>query len=212
MLSPFTHPDVHAVVSELLKGIIALGAPSPGSSALSESMQHGTASNLFVRELASVDNVSLLVGFLLDPLPDAAALDTFSRFHRHAQDSASSIDSIATTSNMLLPNSQSHTSSLVHSLSILIELIRKNNSDYFEPFLFHTLRNRLIQVQQHWALQNDNARDALEIAMTEMTDRLGVVHLGPLLHIVVNKLEEFQQLLRRPRSLVSNIFTAFWRL
>ncbi|KAH7107640.1 SAPS-domain-containing protein [Auriculariales sp. MPI-PUGE-AT-0066] len=207
MLSPFTHPDVHAVVSELLKGIIALGAPSPGSSALSESMQHGTASNLFVRELASVENVSLLVGFLLDPLPDPdRRLDILSRMHRPA-DSTSSIDSIGTTSGLPLPNSQSHTSSLVHSLSILIELIRKNNSDYFEPFLFHTLRNRLIQVQQHWALQSDNSRDALEIAMTEMTDRLGVVHLGPLLSIVVNRLEEFQVLLRRPRSLSGYIPT-----
>jgi serine/threonine-protein phosphatase 6 regulatory subunit 3 len=205
MLSPLSHPDVHTVVSELLKGIIAIGAPSPGSSALSESMQHGTASNLFVRELASVENVSFLVGFLLDPLPNPEMRPEFLSHYHRPTDSTSSIDSISTTSGGPFPNPQSHTSSLVHSLSILIELIRKNNSDYFEPFLFHTLRNRLIQVQQHWALQSDHSRDALEIAMTEMTDRLGVVHLGPLLRIVVNRLEEFQALLRKPRSFVREV-------
>ncbi|EJD53175.1 SAPS-domain-containing protein [Auricularia subglabra TFB-10046 SS5] len=206
MLSPMHSSDVHAVVSELLKGIIALGAPSPGSSALSESMQHGTTSNLFVRELASMENVSKLVGFLLDELPPAEEAPSYDRAHR-ADSSMSSLDSVGTPSAPPLPNLQSHTSSLVHSLSILIELIRKNNSDYFEPYLFHTLRNRLIQVQQHWALQSENARDALEIAMTEMTERLGVVHLGPLLHIVVNRLEEFQQLLRKPRSLTGPVPT-----
>ncbi|KZV96148.1 SAPS-domain-containing protein [Exidia glandulosa HHB12029] len=207
MLSPTQSSDVHAVVSELLKGIIALGAPSPGSSALSESMQHGTASNLFVRELASTENVTKLVGFLLDDLPPAVEAPSYDRAHHRAEDSTSSVDSVGTPSAPPLPNIMSHTSSLVHSLAILIELIRKNNSDYFEPYLFHTLRNRLIQVQQHWALQSDSARDALEIAMTEMTDRLGVVHLGPLLTIVITRLEEFQQLLAKPRSLTGYIPT-----
>jgi hypothetical protein len=45
-----------------------------------------------------------------------------------------------------LPNRASCTSAVVHSIAIIIELIRKNNSDYFKPYLFYGLRNRLIQV------------------------------------------------------------------
>ena len=52
-----------------------------------------------------------------------------------------------------LPDRQSCASSVTHAISIIIELIRKNNSDYFEPYLFHTLRNRLIHVQQQQVQQ-----------------------------------------------------------
>ncbi|KAJ7901148.1 hypothetical protein B0H14DRAFT_3423059 [Mycena olivaceomarginata] len=44
-----------------------------------------------------------------------------------------------------LPSRASCTSAVVHSIAIIMELIRKNNSDYFKPYLFHSLRNRLIQ-------------------------------------------------------------------
>ena len=47
----------------------------------------------------------------------------------------------------------------------IIELIRKNNSDYFELYLFHALRNRLRDQQQ---LQGaDNARETLEVSNVE---------------------------------------------
>ena len=102
-----------------------------------------------------------------------------------------------------LPSQESTTSSVVQSICIIIELIRQNNSDYFEPYLFHTLRNRLIQVQQHLQMHTQDGRDALERAMNEMVNRMGVVHLGPVLDLMCDNLDRLQQFLKQPRSLVS---------
>lgn len=111
------------------------------------------------------------------------------------------------SSALSLPNSDSAISSGTHAISIIIELIRKNNSDYFEPYLFHTIRNRLIQVQQHLHVQSDEGRETLETAFNELVDRMGVVHLGPLLEIMCDRLERFQQLLHKPRSSVNIFYT-----
>ncbi|KAH7889332.1 SIT4 phosphatase-associated protein-domain-containing protein [Phlebopus sp. FC_14] len=185
LLSPAHTCDMHTVVSELIKGIISMATPSPGAG-LTEGLQNGPASNRFARELACSDSVNTLVGYILF---DFTATNT----------QVQTSDDDGSSPAAELPNSQSAISSVVHSISIIIELIRKNNSDYFEPYLFHTLRNRLIQVQQQ--LQGaENARETLENAMKEMVDRMGVVHLGPLLDIMCERLSDFQRFLHQPRS------------
>lgn len=190
LLSPAHSSDIHTVVSDLIKGIISMASPSPAAG-LTEDLQHGPASNRFARELAHRDNISKLVDYILaDYVPDSSEDDTA---ESHADESITS----------MMPNPQSSTSSVVHSISIIIELIRKNNSDYFEPYLFHTLRNRLIQVQQHLQPHREDGRDALERAMKEMVDRMGVVHLGSVLEIMCERLDVFQKYLRQPRSMVS---------
>ncbi|KAK0549683.1 hypothetical protein OC845_003021 [Tilletia horrida] len=127
------------------------------------------------------------------------------------------------------------TSSLVTCIGVLIELIRKNNSDYFEQHLFHTLRQYLIQRQQDFTSerrgQNFNGADtsmsqssesdefhqrfsnnslqepsedeqleAMEQAMNDFPSKLGIVHLGPMLKVLCDRLPEFQHLLMHPRS------------
>lgn len=184
-LSPEYSGDMHAVVSEVIKSIISMATPSPGSG-LSEDLNNGPASNRFARELAHRQSVSKLVDFILlqfspDDTPAANVQEELTK----------------------LPDHESSTSAVVHSIGIIIELIRQNNSDYFEPYLFHTLRNRLIQFQQQLHTYSDDGREVLEQAMQEMVNRMGVVHLGPLLEIVANRLEEFQHYLKEPRSLVS---------
>ncbi|CAK5277201.1 unnamed protein product [Mycena citricolor] len=188
-LAPTYSPDVHNVVAELIKGIISMATPTPGAG-LGE-MTAGPASNIFARQLASMESVKTLSGYILldykTPPPDQAETET-------------------------LPNAESCTSSVVHSIAIVIELIRKNNSNYFEPYLFHTLRNRLIQVQQHLgpaALEEDGdgGREQLESALGEMVDRIGVVHLGPLLELITEKLDGLQGYLRSPRSVNGTIKT-----
>lgn len=180
LLSPAHTSDVHTVVSELIKGIISMAAPSPGAG-LTDGLQNLPASNRFARELARRESISTLTSHILYEYDESAHSDDMM-----GQD---------------LPDRHSAASSVVHSISIIVELIRKNNSDYFEPYLFHTLRNRLIQVQQQ--LQGaENAREILENAMREMVDRMGVVHLGPLLDIMSERLPDFQCCLRQPRSLV----------
>ncbi|KAI6008648.1 SIT4 phosphatase-associated protein-domain-containing protein [Pisolithus marmoratus] len=190
LLSPAHSSDVHAVVSELIKGIISMAAPSPGAG-LTDGLQNLPASNRFARELARRESIDTLVGYILYEFKEQPPTERCADDGQHSDHS-----------NILgsdLPDVHSATSSVVHSISIIIELIRKNNSDYFEPYLFHTLRNRLIQVQQQLR-GTDNAREILENAMQEMVDRMGVVHLGPLLEVMSERLPDFQRCLRQPRS------------
>ncbi|KAI6150246.1 SIT4 phosphatase-associated protein-domain-containing protein [Pisolithus tinctorius] len=190
LLSPAHSSDVHAVVSELIKGIISMAAPSPGAG-LTDGLQNLPASNRFARELARRESIDTLVGYILYEYNDQPPTERYAGDGQHSDH--------GNTLGHDLPDIHSATSSVVHSISIVIELIRKNNSDYFEPYLFHTLRNRLIQVQQQLH-GSDNAREILENAMNEMVDRMGVVHLGPLLDVMSERLPDFQRYLRQPRS------------
>ncbi|KAJ7685736.1 SIT4 phosphatase-associated protein-domain-containing protein [Mycena polygramma] len=181
LLAPTHSSDVHTVVAELIKGIISMATPAPGAG-LAE-LHTGPASNRFARELAGVDSVTTLAEYILHD---------FGPFPPGDDDEGDT-----------LPNRASCTSAVVHSIAIIIELIRKNNSDYFEPYLFHTLRNRLIQVQQQLhssTLDDDGGRETLERALAEMVDRMGVVHLGAVLEILCERLDVFQRYLRTPRS------------
>jgi serine/threonine-protein phosphatase 6 regulatory subunit 3 len=201
LLSPAHSSDMQNVVSELIKGIISMASPSPGAG-LTENLQNGPASNRFARELAHRNSVSKLIDYILadfGPDPEESPSTT---------EDASMPGELSATTKPILPNSQSSASSVVHSISIIIELIRKNNSDYFEPYLFHTLRNRLIQVQQHLQSHSEDGRETLERAMKEMVDRMGVVHLGAVLEIMCERLDEFQRYLRQPRSMVGVIYTS----
>lgn len=182
LLSPAHTSEVHAIVSDLIKGIISMATPSPGAG-LSEG--NGPASNRFARELALEENIKKLTSYIL--LEYEALSPDDGEDHEDP-------------TSLSLPNFDSQTSSVVNSISMVIELIRKNNSDFFEPYLFHTMRNRLIQVQQQ--LHEDD-RDALERAMKEMADRMGVVHLGPVLEVMIPVLDRLQRFLLHPRSLVS---------
>ena len=167
-----------------------MASPSPGAG-LTDNLQNGPASNRFARELARHDNVSKLVDYILadyGPEPD--------------EDLNDAMEEPRTPKIQTLPTSASSASSVVLSISIIVELIRKNNSDYFEPYLFHTLRNRLIQIQQHLQTRSDDGRETLEQAMKEMVDKMGVVHLGAVLQIISERLDVFQQYLRKPRSTV----------
>lgn len=186
---------MHTVIAELIKNIVSMAAPSP--TAGMENSQIGPASNRFARELARRGIILTLVEYMLTEFgPDAtlSSPDGVSEEQDgHAQPAKS--DSF--------PNFESSTSSVLHSICIIIELIRQNNSDFFEPYLFHTLRNRLIQVQQQLTTHDpEESRVILEGAMQEMVDRMGVVHLGPILDILSDKLEQLQAYLLKPRSLV----------
>ncbi len=195
-LSPALSPDMHVVVAELIKGIISMSAPSPAAG-LSEGLQTGLASNRFARDLASRENIQILVDHILYDFKDIS-LDPSSNITPED-------DELGRPTTPAPPNYDSATSSIVNSICMVIELIRQNNSDYFEPYLFHTLRNRLIHVQQQLSTRDpEEGRVALEGAMKEMVDRMGVVHLGPLLGIFCDRLHELKPYLQKPRSSVSH--------
>ena len=177
LLDPKTSPDIHLVAADLLKAIIAMTTPSPG-----EGMQQSTVSNCFARDLATKSAFSKLVGYVM--------LDF-------------SVDrNVASESSPNLPEFESMISSVIQSAGVIIELIRKNNSDYFEPFLFHSLRNRMIQVQQEMHTQPDLCRQAMEDAFNEMTEKMGVVNMGIVLQEMGDQLETIVGYLKTPRSAV----------
>ena len=118
-LSPAHSPDMHVVVAELIKGIISMSAPSPAVG-LSEGLQTGLASNRFARELASRENMQILVDFILCDFGDTAPAPPDN-------------NSSGRPTTPTLPTYDSSTSSVVNSICMVIELIRQNNSDYFEP-------------------------------------------------------------------------------
>ena len=198
LLSPAYSPDMHTVVAELIKGIISMAAPSPGAGLAENQVP---PSNCFARELAHRDSVNKLVSYILcdfGPMPPPGSSDP----EQHASDQQT-----PTTSSMQIkPDPDCAASSVVQSICIIIELIRQNNSDYFEPYLFHTIRNRLVKIQNQ--PQRQVGREALEDAFNEMVNRMGVVHLGPLLEVMCDKLDALQNYLRNPRSLVMSLVFA----
>lgn len=203
-LSPTHSPDMHVVVAELIKGIISMSAPSPAVG-LSEGLQTGLASNRFARELAGRETMQILVDFILCDFNDTAPAPP--------SNDISGDDGLCRPTTPTLPTYESATSSVVNSICMVIELIRQNNSDYFEPYLFHTLRNRLIHVQQQLSTRDpEEGRLALEGAMKEMVDRIGVVHLGPLLEIFCDRLHELKPFLLKPRSSDGPVSTTVGRI
>ncbi len=159
--------------------------------------------NKLVRELVAKPAADLLTGYLLGDfeLADARILNPTE---------AGNLDSEPFTYHydpydiQPLPSAESKTSSLIHSAIIVIELIRKNNPDFSEPSLFHTMRNRLMIMQQKQSEDRAQARIAAasdgkegatfdgaaddekdheiwEAAVRQMSIDMGIVHLGVLL-------------------------------
>jgi len=192
LLSPNYTPSIHNIIADLIKNIISLATPSPGVG-LTDGTANGPPSNRFARELAAKGNVTKLVDYMLMNFSEESCkTPTGSTSYEKEEDEISH-----------RPTFESHISSVVQSIAVVVELIRKNNSDYSEPYLFHTLRNRLIQVQQQTHLQGEDIREALEQVMTVMVNRMGVVNLGPLLDALSARIADFQHYLRAPRSLAS---------
>ena len=145
-LAPEHSRDKHTVVAELIKGIISMAAPSPAAG-LGDGPGSGLASNRFARELVKPDIITQLMGYIIadfGPQTTASGLVT-----DPPPDPEKGKDNMSwsISSQPPLPTLESHTSSVVSSIAVIVEVIRKNNSDYFEPYLFHVLRNRLMQVR-----------------------------------------------------------------
>lgn len=99
------------------------------------------------------------------------------------------------------PTADSVTSSLTNSLAILIDLIRKNNSDFSEQQILHYLRKRIPPDPD--PSDGKEGKSTAERIQEHLDDGPTVVHLGPLLRLVSERLGDFQTLLKNPRSDVS---------
>ncbi|BGP22844.1 sit4-associated protein [Rhodotorula toruloides] len=105
-----------------------------------------------------------------------------------------------------------HTSSLVSALSVFIELIRKNNSDFVEQHMLAWARRKQAEHLECEMLQAEGAQVVLDPrhAEQERPDDKGpsVVDLSALLSSVAQRLGGFQKLLKEPRSSTAPISTA----
>lgn len=209
----------------------------------------GQRDNQLIREMVDKENVDLLIGYMFDSvLPSKEEESSFGQqedangtpsMEKSLSASMTSIN--GTSSNTVayhfdpydtprLPSHASINSSFCNIINIFIELIRKNNSDFAEPHLFHTMRNRLIRLKQRAVEERAEQRETerkheaqggmsadvqteeemdeidrgkMENVMTEMSGRMGIVHLGALMDALSNNVDKLQAMIEQPKSLVS---------
>lgn len=132
------------------------------------------------------------------------------------------------------------TSAFINCAGVFIELIRKNNSDYFEQHLFHTLRNYLLLRQQELSgqrhqermaqkvsedgqekpdltledlpFEDDDDADGMEEAMAEVAEKMGIVHLGPLLKTLSDRIPDLQEMMKNPKLPVPYVSTTLGQI
>jgi SIT4-associating protein SAP185/190 len=203
----------------------------------------GQRDNQLIREMVNKENVEMLIGYMFDgALPSeeesAEQQDVSGTPSMEISLSASmTVNGAATPTYTFdpyetprLPSHASINSSFCNIINIFIELIRKNNSDFAEPHLFHTMRNRLIRLKQRAvedrAEQRETERKSqaegdapanvqteeemdeidrskMEDVMAEMSGRMGIVHLGALMDALSGNVDKLQAMIEQPRSLVS---------
>lgn len=207
----------------------------------------GQRDNQLIREMVNKDNVDLLIGYMF---ADVVPSEEEQPSHWQADDAhrtpsvekplaeaMTNGDSAATTftysfdpyDTPRLPSHSSINSSFCNIINIFIELIRKNNADFAEPHLFHTMRNRLIMLKQRAVEERAEQRETeqrkqdqgetsggvpteeemdeidrgkMEDVMTEMSGRMGIVHLGALMDALSDNVGKLQAIIEQPKSLV----------
>lgn len=155
------------------------------------------SSNRLSRDLVSPFNAVLLISNLFQDDPSA---------------------SLASPSSLaVMDRVERSVSSFLTTASTIMELIRKNNSDYFEQYLFLRAREHLITVQEGLQQQEressseaEDFRPALEAAMDEIMSKCGLVNLSILIAAICDRLQVLQDRLQTPKSNVSpSIFPLF---
>lgn len=207
LLSPEYPPTTHVIAADLLKITVSICAPQTqpfnpnGGNAQEQAGPGQSKDNRLIRDMVSAESVSSMVGFMLDPLE----LTDRDWKGLNGDDSSSPADPFVVHP---LPSIASASSSLSQICAIMVELIRRNNSDFSEPHLFHTLRNRLMSIKaERLASGGDqtNDRQIMEEAMADISPKLGIVHLGPLIIQLTARFGDLFNHLLEPRSQVSPV-------
>jgi serine/threonine-protein phosphatase 6 regulatory subunit 3 len=191
MLSPTHDSRTHQAALDLIKTLIRLSAfsPTPGRKEIMV-----LSSNRLSREIVSPHNSGIMTENLF-----RGTAPSLLHLYNHRPIESLSSPSIDDPAFEIEPT----VSSFLTTAATVMELIRLNNSDYFEQYLFHTAREQLIQVQQEAAKTgNTDCREALEKAMEDVMSKVGLVNLTSLLDGICDSLHLFQALLKKPRSSV----------
>lgn len=218
LLSPQYSPATHQIVADLLKGIISVSAPNSsfnpqgGNAMAQEGGSSATRDNRLVRELTNRESIETLVGYIVNPVTVTDAnwqgLDGDGVGHHRS-------DPFVVHP---LPSVASVTSSLCCVCNVIVEIIRRNNSDLAEPYLFNMMRNQLMSIQSEQVAHQqdvapdevpagtgsdsseDASRQKMEEALPELADKLAIVHLGNLVTALTNRFPDLHKLLLEPQS------------
>ncbi|CCA74558.1 hypothetical protein PIIN_08510 [Serendipita indica DSM 11827] len=191
-MSPNNDAVVQQAALESIKNIILMSSftPTPGRKEASV-----LSSNRLSRNLVSTSNSGILIGQLF-PSKQAQKIADPNTPHS-ASSSGLNLDG----------DVDAEVSSFMNAASTVMELIRKNNSDYFEQYLFLRAREHLMAVQEammqeeHPEGESTDCRPALEAAMEEIMAKCGLVNLGTLISAICDNLHVLQARLKEPRSL-----------
>lgn len=240
LLDPVKSPvAAHTPAGDLLRGIVA--ASSAASASKQQQLQQAQAragdgesngqghasawahwpNNSLVRDLASIDTVRRLLGFVLDSetmdrQPSSVGAGTASQATPIDEEGETERDAVtptrADTPNVPGPaftrtaSPEAVTSSLLNSLTLIIDIIRKNNSDFTELQILQYLE------RAHGGFDPDAEDESGDMAgegeedigrINVMEQGPSLVDLEPLLRELTRRLPDLHKLLRNPRSSVS---------
>lgn len=218
MLDPFAAlgKQGHRAAEELLRGIIELGSaapvaqpppPGPGQPDLAVVEWRD---NSLTRQISDEKTVRTLVDWVL------AGTGT-KRERRSDVDATPRSGDHTELYTGLTPAERAdlRTSSLIMSVSVLVDLIRKNNSDFVEQHMLTWARRKEQEHQDKELLAEEGAE--LVGATAEGDESADpdkgppIIDLSYMLAIVADRIAGLQELVRRPRSLVSQPILAHTR-
>jgi hypothetical protein len=183
LLSPHYSQDVHASVAEFLRSVIGFSSNANTNAFEADSTTSPTGANLGAPGKAAQEN-DRAPGFAsIRVLRELAARETVSMLVGFMLD-----DDMSTSVSR-------RTSSLVNCISVLIDLIRKDNSDFSEQQILNYFRKQLTDAGRRETFGGGTSAEQADAGPS-------VVQLDNVLMVVTDRLAEFQALLRNPRSSV----------
>lgn len=222
LLDPVTAPtEAHAPASEFLRSLIATTSAAVAakqqqqqqeaakmgemnSDALGLSMSSTAWSdwpnNTLVRELASQQTLDTLLGYMLDvqSADDERESEISNRLDALNGTPTTSTFPSSPSSPSRHASREAITSSLLNSLTVIIDIIRKNNSDFTELQIFHFLE-RTAEAGERLGLEGEG-----EEGFALQGQGPSLVDLEPLLRSITSRLGDLNRLLTKPRSDVSS--------
>lgn len=209
--------DDHMSAEELLRGVVGLGTLPPVAQSQGQAGFHsnGGQDNMsadreaeriaikisgLTRELSSERMVASMLDWLV------AAPNELQSMIDEAKQSRSPTEPRLGVAQIDFAPDELQTSSLVHVLAVLVDVIRKNNSDYVEQQMLAWARQRESRDGERELLDGSDSGSEHEDA-----DDRGprIVDLGGLLTAVAARLGKLQELVRRPRSFKGPMATSF---
>lgn len=218
MLDPFSAlgKPGHVAAEELLRGIIELcsavskpqnGGPAGflGPSQMQDEPAFEWRDTTLARQLADEKTVKMLLDWMLAEVQENKSKEEGELEENEAQEAVQSAPKFDETE--FAQRQELRTSSLVTSVAVLVDLIRKNNSDFVEQQMLAWARRKEAEALEKEMLEADGARQ-LPLPGSQDNDRgvedrgPSVVDLGAMLTVVAERIGGLQALIRKPRSKV----------